>query len=125
MIDPQCTCISANRRSRDAITGEAILALERIARAIRQNPGTGQVRRLVLFVAGCYNGTDFPFDLTELRGLDDDLACACIAYLDYDRLGIREIHRLQVFSESELHAWFRRYDLVDDPSGGSSGRTCA
>ena len=70
----------------------ALAALAKIVRAIRTHPGTGQARRLVRLVAGCYNGSDYPFDLTELRCLDDALALACIDYLNYDRLGIREIH---------------------------------
>lgn len=64
----------------------ALEALQMIA-AVDQHPGTGQARRLVPLVAGLYNGHDYPFDLTELRALDADLASACLDYLNYDRLG--------------------------------------
>jgi hypothetical protein len=56
-----------------------------IETAIRQNPTTGQAGRLVRFLAGVYNGQDYPFDLTDLRALDTRLANACLDYLNYDR----------------------------------------
>jgi len=46
----------------------------------------------VRFLAGVYNGNEFPFDLTDLRALDTDLANACIDYLNYDRLAKAEVH---------------------------------
>jgi hypothetical protein len=66
--------------------------LQRIVKAIEAHPGTGQSRRLVRFLAGVYNGGDYPFDLTDLRALDPELANACIDYLNYDRLGKVEVH---------------------------------
>lgn len=89
----------------------AIEALEVIATSIRNHPHTGQSRRLVKFVAGCYNGTDYPFNLTELRGLDTRLASACIEYLDYDRLAIREIHYYLPNGDRTLHQWLKDYDI--------------
>ena len=66
--------------------------LLRIVKAIEEHPGTGQARRLVRFLAGVYNGGEFPFDLTDLRALDVELANACIDYLNYDRLAKAEVH---------------------------------
>ena len=66
--------------------------LQRIVKAIEEHPGTGQARRLVRFLAGVYNGGQFPFDLTDLRALDTELANACIDYLNYDRLAKAEVH---------------------------------
>jgi hypothetical protein len=74
------------------IMERARTALERITHAIERNPGAGQSRRLVRFLAGVYNGRDFPFDLTDLRALDTELANACIDYLNYDRLAKAEVH---------------------------------
>ena len=54
----------------DAIMERARGALEMIERSIREHPGTGQAGRLVRFLAAIYNGYDFTFDLTELRGID-------------------------------------------------------
>jgi hypothetical protein len=74
------------------IMERARTGLQRIVKAIEEHPGTGQARRLVRFLAGVYNGTDFPFDLTDLRVLDTELANACIDYLNYDRLAKAEVH---------------------------------
>ena len=101
----------AQEQSVRQITHRAMEALDAIATAIRSHPGTGQARRLVRFVAGCYNGSDYPFDVTELRGLDTPLAQACLDYLDYDRLAVREIHHHLPGGELELHQWLRRYDV--------------
>jgi hypothetical protein len=43
-----------------------------------KRPDGGGARRLVKFLAGVYSGQDYPFDLTELRGLDTALANACL-----------------------------------------------
>ncbi|EQD69869.1 hypothetical protein B1A_06596, partial [mine drainage metagenome] len=78
----------------------------------KAHPGTGQARRLVKFLAGVYNGEDYPFDLGELRALDTALANACLDYLNYDRLGKREVHKHLKSGDRDLHRWFERYDLL-------------
>lgn len=75
------------------IMERAMLGLQKIVKAIEENPGTGQAGRLSRFLAGVYNGNEFHFDLTDLRALDTELASACIDYLNYDRLGKVEVHR--------------------------------
>lgn len=89
----------------------ALDALDMIVTSIVKHPRTGQSRRLVKFVAGCYNGGDYPFNLTELRGLDARLATACLEYLDYDRLAIREIYHFLPKKERTLLGWLQDYDL--------------
>lgn len=89
-------------------------ALATIVNAIEAHPTTGQARRLVRFLAGLYNGPDYPFDLTELRGLDIALANACLDYLNYDRLGITEVHRHLPGGDTQLHGWMRRCGLLGD-----------
>src|ERR1700735_4237275 len=74
------------------IMERARLGLSRIVTAVEEHPGTGQGRRLARFLAGVYNGNDYPFDLTDLRALDIELANACIDYLNYDRLAKAEVH---------------------------------
>jgi hypothetical protein len=86
------TRLTTAAKDRDEIMGRAMTGLQTIVRAIESNPGTGQTRRLVRFLAGAYNGHDFPFDLTDLRVLDTELANACIDYLNYDRLSKAEVH---------------------------------
>lgn len=98
-------------RDRAAITSRGLTALEVIETAIRQNPTTGQARRLLRFLLGVYNGYDYPFDLTDLRALDTGLANACLDYLNYDRLGIREVHKHLSGGDRELHRWRADYGI--------------
>ena len=50
-----------------------------------------------------YNGAEYPFALTELRGLESELAPACLDYLNYDRLGKTEVHNHLANGERDLH----------------------
>ena len=101
----------ALEESTDAIMERARPALERMETAIRNHPTTGQAGRLVRFLAGLYNGYDYPFDLTDLRTLDTELANAALDYLNYDRLGKREVHHHLSGGDRELHQWFRDYGI--------------
>lgn len=98
-------------RGVEGIMERARTALQTIETAIREHPTTGQARRLVHFLAGVYNGSDFPFDLTDLRALDTKLANACLEYLNYDRLGKREVHHHLSGGDHELHKWLRDYGI--------------
>lgn len=60
----------------ESIMERARTALHTIETAIREHPTSGQSRRLVRFLAGVYNGSDFPFDLTDLRAIDTEFANA-------------------------------------------------
>ncbi len=80
--------------------------------AINENPITGQAKRLVRFLAGLYNGQDYPFDLTVFRGLDAKLANVCLDYLNYDRLDIAEIHKHLANGERDLHRWLEEYRIA-------------
>ncbi len=111
----------ARERDEAAIIERAMAALCIIETAIRDNPGTGQAGRLVRFLAAVYNGSDFPFDLTDLRALDTKLANACLDYLNYDRLGKREVHHHLSGGDRELHQWFRRFGLVEDEDEQTRG----
>lgn len=51
----------------------------------------GQSSVVARFLVGLYNGQDFPFDLTELRRLDDDLFEHCLAVLRLDQARV-EVH---------------------------------
>jgi len=105
--------ILAGKRTRISTAAEdafevierARTGLQRIVMAIEEHPRTGQARRLVRFLAGVYNGSAFPFDLTDLRTLDTDLANACIDSLNYDRLGKAEVHTHLPDGGSQME-WF-------------------
>jgi hypothetical protein len=98
-------------RDEASIHTRAMQALRAIEASINTHPTSGQARRLVRFLAGLYNGQDYPFDLTQLRGLDTALANACLDYLNYDRLGKREVHRHLANGESDLHRWLEEHGI--------------
>ncbi len=104
--------MDALARDEGEIVDRALAALHRIETAIEAHPGTGQARRLVKFLAGVYNGEDYPFDLGELRALDIELANACLDYLNYDRLGKHEVHKHLTNGDRDLHRWLERYELL-------------
>jgi hypothetical protein len=58
----------ALEHSLEAVMERARVALQVIEAAIHQ--AGGQAATLVRFLAALYNGHDYAFDLTELRGLD-------------------------------------------------------
>lgn len=108
----------------DAVMERARIALQTIETAIRENPTSGQTGRLVRFLAGVYNGEDYPFDLTELRALDTELANACLDYLNYDRLAKQEVHHHLSGGDRALHSWMQ-YHGVERPLRFDNARKAA
>jgi len=94
-----------------AIKTRAMAGLQTIEKAINDHPTTC-AKRLVRFLAGLYNGQDYPFDLTELRGIGTHLANACLDYLNFDRLGIKEVHKHLANGERDLHGSLEEYRVV-------------
>jgi hypothetical protein len=92
IVSGKRTRLNTAAEDTNEIMERARIGLSRIVKAVEEHPGTGQARRLVRFLAGVYNGNDYPFDLTDLRALDTELASACIDYLNYDRLAKAEAH---------------------------------
>ncbi len=115
-FDRAITALAAGERPRmDTLArdeGEIVRRARAALARIEAYPGTGQARRLVKCLAGLYNGEDYPVDLAELRALDTELANACLDYLNYDRLGKREVHKHLENGDRDLHRWFKRYDLL-------------
>lgn len=72
----------------DRVAGEA--ALRRLMPIARRD--TGQSRRVALFLLGLYNGYRFPFNLSELRGLDYEVMEDCLAVLRMDTSALQEVH---------------------------------
>jgi hypothetical protein len=61
--------------------------------------------------AGVYNSAEYRFYLTELRGLDTELAPARLDYLNYDRLDRTEVHEHLANGERDLHRWLEAYGI--------------
>jgi hypothetical protein len=96
-----------------AIETRGLLGLAVILDTVRSSGG-GQAARLVRFLASLYFKYDCPFELTDLRTLDTNLANACLDYLNYDRLGICDLdrHLADGGAEVEVEGWIRDYGYV-------------
>ncbi len=76
---------------RDIIETRGAAALQRLFTVA--NGHSGQCRYIARFLLGLYNGTRFPFDLTDLRAIDDALFDDCMTVLRMDaRLTRQEVH---------------------------------
>jgi hypothetical protein len=71
IVSGKRTRLNTAAEDTNEIMERARTGLQRIVKAVEEHPGTGQARRLVRFLAGVYNGDDFPFDLTDLRALHE------------------------------------------------------
>jgi hypothetical protein len=83
--------LAARLALRPAVEDEGVAALRRLLPVAQSD--SGQSRRVARFLLGLYNGTRFPFDLTDLRGLDFGLHDDCLAVLRMDHSPQREVHR--------------------------------
>ncbi len=106
----------------DDIRDKGLDGLRVIVEAISRHHGTGQGKRLVRFLAGLYNGQRFPFDLTELRGLDTRLSDACMALLQLDLRGEKEVHAWGIVDGDQLNEWFDDGGLYYDVQRRRIGR---
>lgn len=83
--------LARRRAERPAIEREGEAALRRLFAIAHRD--SGQCRHVAAFLLGCYNGTRFPFDLTNFRCLDAALFDDCIAVLKMDAQPEREVHK--------------------------------
>ncbi|WP_217450744.1 DUF7673 family protein [Vogesella oryzae] len=76
---------------RHKIFAEGLPALRRVLQVAMRD--TGQAGTCARFLLGLYNDRRFPFALTDLRSLDDDLFNDCMAVLRMDaHVCEREVH---------------------------------
>ena len=79
------------RKTRHDVIEEGKAALFRLYEIARGD--TGQSRVIARFLVGLYNGNAYPFDLTDLRTIDDALFEDCMALLRMDaRHCVQEVH---------------------------------
>lgn len=89
-INEQIREAQAYQQRRQALITAGLQALNRlITVAVRP---TGQGRVIGRFLLGLYNGPEYPFDLTELRGLDLTKFDDCLRVLMMDYSPEVEIH---------------------------------
>lgn len=82
--------LAKREAERPAIEADGREALGRLFRVAHGD--TGQSRKVAAFLLGCYNGTRFPFDLTDFRGLDYSLFEDCMVVLRMDYQPSQEVH---------------------------------
>lgn len=80
------------QHQRAAVQASGLPALCRLVIVAQRNSGqSGVVAR---FLLGLYDGRTYPFNLTELRGLDQELHSDCMAVLIMDWSPEREVHEM-------------------------------
>jgi hypothetical protein len=83
--------IRAEDAKREDVMEEGKAALFRLYEVAQGD--TGQCRVIARFLAGLYNGARFPFDLTDLRAIDNKLFDDCMSLLRMDaRHCVQEVH---------------------------------
>ncbi|WP_019409469.1 DUF7673 family protein [Pseudomonas psychrophila] len=82
--------LAAEEQERPAIRDAGIAALNRLLPIAQRY--SGQSRIVGGFLLSLYNGSAFPFPLTELRGLDTALFKDCIDLLHMDQRPEMEVH---------------------------------
>lgn len=100
-----------NRRLLAQFSEEELAALEGLyatAKRLWDTGGGGTCARVLL---GCYNGTRFPFDLTDLRRLDDSNLSKVLTVLRMDARCRAEVHVIlgHMLSDRMVQAQFERW----------------
>ncbi|MCE4547670.1 MULTISPECIES: hypothetical protein [unclassified Caballeronia] len=91
-------------------------SLDSLAHLIEVAEGSSrQARVIAQFLAGLYNGDDFPFSLSDLRRLDDDLLEHCLQVLRMDSRQATEVHRYFPNGDASWQAMIKRWGLADGP----------
>ena len=72
---------------------------------------SGQIVRVVRFLAGTFNGQAFPLDLFELRGVDVAISDDMLQCLDALRWGRADLHTLVSDGDGRMQAVLARWGL--------------
>lgn len=84
--------IENRQKQRADAEKNGLTALQRVVEVARCDTGQSQV--CGRFLLGLYNGYAFPFNLIDLRRLDESLWNDCISVLKLDKRPKKEIHLL-------------------------------
>lgn len=96
-------------RARSAQT-QAAQAFARLL-ALAESRDSGQIHRVVRFLASTYNGEDFPFDPFELRAVDVAISDDMLVCLDALRWGKADLHKLVPDGDSRVQAAIKAWGL--------------
>ena len=96
-------------RSRDA-TATGAQAFARLLQLAEQR-NSGQIVRVVQFIAATYNGQAFAFDLFDLRALDVEISDDMLRCLDALRWGRADLYTLVPEGDSRVKTVIERWGL--------------
>ena len=96
-------------RSRTAMADGA-RAFARLLHLAEQQ-SSGQIARVVRFIAATYNGQDFAFDLFDLRALDIGISDDMLICLDALRWARADLYTLVPEGDSRVRAVIDRWGL--------------
>ncbi|MBA3597229.1 MAG: hypothetical protein H0W40_07610 [Methylibium sp.] len=72
---------------------------------------SGQIHRIALFIAATYNGEAFPFDLFELRAVDEAISDDMLLCIDALRWGQSDLYRLVPNGDRRVQAAIEKWGL--------------
>jgi hypothetical protein len=90
---------------------EGLPALKRLFEAVQGH--SGQCRYVARFLLGLYNGTRFPFDMTNFRAIDRELSDDCFLVLRMDRCLLKEVHQYFEDGGKRFEAMAKRWGVLD------------
>ena len=96
-------------RSRDA-TAQGAQAFARLLQLAEQR-NSGQIARVVRFIAATYNGQDFAFDLFDLRAMDIAISDDMLRCLDALRWARADLYTLVPDGDARVRAVIDRWGL--------------
>jgi hypothetical protein len=91
-------------------TAKAAQAFARLL-SLTEHHDSGQIRRIVGFIAATYNGQAFPFDLYELRAVDVEISDDMLLCLDALRWARADLHTLVPDGDDRVQAVIRNWAL--------------
>ena len=94
-------------RAASATGAQAFASLLRLA----EERNSGQITRVVGFLAATYNGQAFPLDLFELRAVDVAISDDMLQCLDALRWGRADLYTLVPDGDSRVRAVIQRWGL--------------
>ena len=85
-------------------------AFERLLQ-LAETRDSGQIRCIALFVAATYNGEAFPFDLFQLRAVDEAISDDILLCIDALRWAQSDLHSLVLNGDRRVRAVINQWGL--------------
>lgn len=108
--DDVSQCLDHCAACAQAATIQGAAAFARLLKLAEQHD-SGQIRRVVRFIAATYNGQAFPFDLYELRAVDAAISDDMLRCLDALRWAKADLHTLVPEGDARVRALIERRGL--------------